>query len=135
MRQRSGLTLTELLVALVILAVTGALLLSRTVNRQGTQRAANADEMKAVMDTARALAVSRKESLRLRVYTDGLWSVATSTVSEPIAAGTMSAPPSALDFTIDARGACRATTGWIPREELRAAFDAGKCSFDAPSSR
>jgi prepilin-type N-terminal cleavage/methylation domain-containing protein len=129
MRRRAGLTLTELLVALVILAIAGAMLLSRTVTRQGTRRAENAGDMKAVVDTARALALSRKETLRLRVYADGLWSVVTPALSDPLAAGTISAPPAPIDLTIEARGGCRATTGWVPREELRAAFDAGKCRF------
>lgn len=130
MRRRLGLTLTELLVALAILVIAGALLLSRRVTRQGTLRAENAGDMKAVVDTARALAVGRKEPMRLRVYADGLWSVVAPTVSDPVAAGTISAPPAPMDFTIDARGVCRATAGWVPRDDLRAAFDAGKCRFE-----
>jgi prepilin-type N-terminal cleavage/methylation domain-containing protein len=131
MRRRSGLTLTELLVALAILGIAGALLLSRKVTQQGTMRAENASDMKAVVDTARALALSRKEPLRVRVYADGLWSVVTAAKSDPLAAGTISTPPAPIDLTIDARGGCRATAGWVPREDLRAAFDAGKCRFDA----
>lgn len=119
----------EVLVALAIVAIAGALLLSRSVTRQGTLRAENADAMKAVVDSARSLATSRKEAMRLRVYADGLWSVETPAVTEPIAAGTVSAPPAPLDLTIDARGVCRPTAGWVPREDLRAAFDAGKCRF------
>lgn len=130
MRRRLGLTLTELLVALAILVIAGALLLSRRVTRQGTLRAENAGDMKAVVDTARALAVGRKEPMRLRVYADGLWSVVAPKVSDPVAAGTISAPPAPMDFTIDARGVCRATAGWVPRDDLRAAFDAGKCRFE-----
>jgi len=130
MRRRAGLTLTELLVALAILVIAGALLLSRRVTRQDSMRAENAGDMKAVVDTARALALSRKEPMRLRVYADGLWSVVAPAVTDPIAAGTIRTPPAPIDFTIDARGVCRATAGWIPREALRAAFDAGKCRFE-----
>ncbi|GAB1341940.1 pilus assembly FimT family protein [Gemmatimonas sp.] len=131
MRRRAGLTLTEVLVVLVILAIAGALLLSRQVTRRGMQRAENAGEMRAVVDSARALARGRSVAVRLRVYADGLWSVEAPAVADPIAAGTMTAPPAPFDVTVDAKGACRATTGSRPREALRAAFDAGKCRFDA----
>jgi prepilin-type N-terminal cleavage/methylation domain-containing protein len=130
MPQRSGLTLTEVLVALVILAIMGAMLLPRVVTRQELRRAEHADAMKAVIDTTRALAVQRQQALRLRVYPDGLWSVEATSDRDPIAAGTVSAPPAGIDLTIDARGACRATPGWVPREVLRAVFDAGKCAFE-----
>jgi len=129
MPQRSGLTLTEVLVALLILAIMGAMLLQRVVTRQEIRRAEHADAMKAVVDTTRALAVQRQEELRLRVYGDGLWSVVATTGRDPIAAGTVSAPPAGIDLTIDARGVCRATSGWAPREALRAVLDAGTCVF------
>ena len=130
MPQRSGLTLTEVLVALVILAIMGAVLLPRVVARQEQRRAEHADAMKAVVDTTRALAVQRRQSLRLRVYADGLWSVESTSDRDPIAAGTMSAPPAGIDLTVEAGGACRATTGWVPREALRAVLDATKCAFE-----
>ena len=129
MPQRSGLTLTEVLVALVILAIMGAMLLPRVVTRQESRRAEHADALKSVVDTTRALAVQRRQSLRLRVYADGLWSVESTSDRDPIAAGTMSAPPAGIDLTIDARGVCRATSGWAPREALRAVLDAGTCVF------
>ncbi|MFN5201900.1 MAG: prepilin-type N-terminal cleavage/methylation domain-containing protein, partial [Gemmatimonas sp.] len=46
--RRAGLTLTEVLVAVAIVAIAGALLLSRQVTRRGTQRAASAHDMTAV---------------------------------------------------------------------------------------
>lgn len=124
----------EVLVVLAILAIAGALLLSRAVARTGTQRAQSADDMTAVVDSARRLAVQRQQTVRVRVYQDGLWSVIAPDLPEPIAAGTITAPPAPLDLSVDARGICRPSTGWIPREELRAAFDAGKCRW-APEPR
>lgn len=126
---RAGLTLMEVVVVLAIIALAGALLLSRQVGRTGTRRAQSADDMTAVVDSARQLAVQRQQTVRLRVYDDGLWSVVAPDLPEPIAAGTMTAPPAPLDLSVDARGICRPSAGWIAREELRAAFDAGKCRW------
>lgn len=131
MRRRAGLTLTEVLVVLLILAIAGALLLSRQVTQRGMQRAKHAGEMGNVVDSARVVAGQRGVAVRLRVYADGLWSVEAPAVADPIAAGTMTAPPAPIDVTVEPKGACRATAGSMPREELRAAFDAGKCRFDA----
>lgn len=128
--QRAGLTLVEVVVALAIVTVAGALLLLRWVTRQEAQRVENAAAMAWVVDSARALAMRRGESLRLRVYADGLWSVVTPSVAEPVAAGTIAAPPAPIDLAIDPRGACRATAGTVPRDALRAAFIAGRCRFD-----
>lgn len=131
MPRRAGLTLTEVLVVLVIIAIAGAVLLSRQVTRQGTRRAENAGAMQVVVDSARTLAARRRETLRLRVYSDGLWKMEAPTVPDPIAAGTTAPPPAPLDLSVDAKGNCRPSPGWTPREELRAAFDAGKCRFPA----
>lgn len=128
-RPRVGLTLMEVVVVLAIIAIAGALLLSRPVSRMGTQRAQTAGDMAAVVDSARRLAVQRQQTMRLRVYDDGLWSVVAPDLAEPIAAGTMTAPPAPLDLSVDARGICRPSAGWVPREELRAAFDTGKCRW------
>ncbi|MCA2990822.1 prepilin-type N-terminal cleavage/methylation domain-containing protein [Gemmatimonas sp.] len=130
--RRAGLTLTEVLVAVAIVAIAGALLLSRQVTRRGTQRAASAHDMTAVVDSARTLAMQRRETLRLRVYHDGLWSVEATGARDPIAAGTITAPLLPLDLAIDPRGRCAPSPGWVPREELRAAFDAGDCRWQAP---
>ncbi|WP_145979029.1 type II secretion system protein [Gemmatimonas phototrophica] len=129
LRLRVGLTLMEVLVVLVILGIAGALLLSRQVTQSGTRRAESASDMKAVVDSARRLAVQRQQSLRVRVYNDGLWSVVAPDLTDPIAAGNITAPPAPLDLTVDARGTCRPSPGWIPSEEHRAAFDAGKCRW------
>lgn len=129
MRQRAGLTLTEVLVVLVIIAIAGALLLSRQVTRQGTLRVEHAGAMREVVDSARTLATQRRDAVRLRIYSDGLWSIEVRGAADPIAAGTMTPPPAPLDLSVDAKGNCRATAGWTPREALRAAFDAGKCRF------
>ncbi|MCO4101538.1 MAG: prepilin-type N-terminal cleavage/methylation domain-containing protein [Gemmatimonas sp.] len=128
-RPRAGLTLVEVVVVLAIIAIAGALLLLRQVSRTGTQRAQSAGDMTAVVDSARRLAVQRQQTMRLRVYDDGLWSVVAPDLPEPIAAGTMTAPPAPLDLSVDARGICRPSAGWIPSEELQAAFDAGKCRW------
>lgn len=130
MPRRAGLTLTEVLVALVIIAITGAVLLSRQVTRQGVRHAESARAMTAMVDSVRTLAARRRETVRLRVYGDGLWSVEVRAQAEPIAAGTMAAPPAPIDVSVTARGECRATPGSTPREALRAAFDAGKCRFE-----
>lgn len=128
-RARAGLTLMEVLVVLVILGIAGALLLSRQVTQNGTRRAESAGDMKAVVDSARRLAVQRQQTLRVRVYNDGLWSVVAPDIADPIAAGNITEPPAPLDLTVDARGTCRPSPGWIPSEAHRAAFDAGKCRW------
>lgn len=123
----------EVVVVLAILGIAGAMVLSRQVLRSGSQRVESAGDTKAVVDSARRLAVQRQQGVRLRVYADGLWSMLSPDASEPIAAGRITAPPAPLDLTVDARGTCRPSAGWVPREELRAAFDAGKCRWDAPA--
>lgn len=126
---RSGLTLFEVLVVLVIMGIAGALVLSRRVSQSGTDRVASAGDMKAVVDSARRLAVARAGTVRVRVYNDGLWSVVIPGDSEPIAAGRITEPPAPMDLTVDARGTCRPSAGWVPREDHRAAFDAGRCQW------
>ncbi len=123
----------EVMVVLAILGMAGAFLLSPGVLPAGRPSAEKAGHMKAVVDSARRLAVQRQQGVRLRVYADGLWSVRSPDASEPIAAGRITAPPAPLDLTVDARGTCRPSAGWVPRDELRAAFDAGKCRWDTPA--
>ncbi len=133
--RRRGLTLIEVVVVLAILGIAGALVVSRQVQRTGSQRVESADDLHVVVDSARRLAVQRQQVVRLRIYADGLWSVLSPDAPEPIAAGRMTAPPAPLDVTVDARGGCRPSAGWVPREELRAAFDAGTCRWAAPAGR
>jgi type II secretory pathway pseudopilin PulG len=131
MRRRAGVALIDVLAALVIIAMAGAAVVTIQVRRRGSVRAANAREMTALVDSARTLARQRRETVRLRVYDDGLWSLETATATDPLAAGTITAPPAPLDLSVDARGGCRASPGWIPREAHRIAFEAGKCRWNA----
>ncbi|MFN5599974.1 MAG: Tfp pilus assembly protein FimT/FimU, partial [Gemmatimonas sp.] len=73
--RRPGLTLIAVVVVRAILRLAGALVVSRQVQRTGSQRVESADDLHVVVDSARRLAVQRQQVVRLRIYADGLWSV------------------------------------------------------------
>ena len=90
-RPRGGITLLELLVALVLVSLTAALV-APALPRPGAEDA-QASAWRTV-DAARATAVRRGETLALDVAADGRWSlVVAHTDSLPLAGGTLPVNP------------------------------------------
>ncbi|MGV3711296.1 MAG: prepilin-type N-terminal cleavage/methylation domain-containing protein [Gemmatimonas sp.] len=113
-RTRRGVTLVELLVVLVLMAIGSALIvpalrLPDTESAEGP--VANglmpSPEVDGVIATARKLALDRGEPLRLRMAADGVWGIVSARNGAAIASGRSEAHPSwAPDMTIDATGTC-----------------------------
>ena len=104
-----GLTLLEMVVALVLLGVVLALSVPALV----PPRVGSADPLQQLLDTARRTAIRRAESLSLAVDADGRWVIASADPSAPetVRSGRLDrSPVAALRVTISPLGAC-ATDG------------------------
>lgn len=124
---RLGLTLLELLVVLVILAITTALVpLSWP-----TPRAADGSALDGLTQTARREAIRRGEELRLRVDADGAWVLAARDGTEILETGRIEAPAAPVSLRVDALGTCR------PGSELAGSgvsFDMLGCRYVATNT-
>lgn len=84
--------------------------------------------------SARRLAVSRGESVRLRLATDGVWAIVGARDGVVLRVGRIDGPAAsggaiaetALDLQIDAMGGC------IPVRIAAIAFDPARCTVTAP---
>ena len=92
LHSRSGLTLLELLVVLVILAITSAIVPLAWRNSRATQTRALDD----LIHTARREAIRRGDELRLRVDGDGAWVLAARDGSDILQSGRIAAPAAAV---------------------------------------
>ncbi|WP_411280580.1 prepilin-type N-terminal cleavage/methylation domain-containing protein [Gemmatimonas sp.] len=100
---RAGLTLLELLVVLVILAITTAIV----PLAWRSPRAAEGSALDGLTQTARREAIRRGEELRLRVDADGSWVLAARDGTDIIETGHSAAPDEPVSIRVDALGTCR----------------------------
>lgn len=137
MRERAGLTLLELLVVLVILAITTAIV----PLAWRSPRATDASALDGLTQTARREAIRRGEELRLRVDADGAWVLAARNGAEVLETGRITAPSATMSLRVDALGTCRpgdmaaagnATSG-VSFDMLRCRFLAVAAPGAAPS--
>lgn len=130
-RLRRGVTLLELLVVLAILGVS-------TVVALPVLRAPAADaepsSQDALVRSARRLAVSRGEPVRLRLATDGVWAIVGARDGTTLRVGRIDAASpttgvptdTRLDLRIDAMGSC------VPVRIAARAFDPARCAVVDP---
>ncbi|WP_309670445.1 prepilin-type N-terminal cleavage/methylation domain-containing protein [Gemmatimonas sp.] len=100
---RAGLTLLELLVVLVILAITTALVPLAWRSPRATGESA----LDGLTQTARRAAIRRGEELRLRVDADGAWVLAAREGTDVLETGRIAAPAAPVSLRVDALGTCR----------------------------
>ena len=117
---RAGLTLLEVLVVLVILALTTALV--PLAWRQ--PRATAGSALHALTQSARHSAIRRGEELRLRVDDDGVWVLAARHGADILDTGRIAAPPTSVSLRIDPLGSCRPGSD---AADSRASFDMLGC--------
>lgn len=142
---RRGVTLLELLVVLVLMAIASALVLpairfphadallgdENSTSSADTKSSAliQSPEVDGVLTQARRLAIKRGEPVRLRVATDGVWAIVSANSGEAIESGrvsdTLSWQP---DLTVDAVGTCMLQPTVVPRANA-VAWDALACRW------
>ena len=137
---RRGTTLLELLVVLVLMAITSALVVpalrfpSLSADDGGSRHTQQSGliptpEVDGVLSGARRLALKRGEPVRLRVATDGVWAIVPLHGGEPIQNGRVTQPLSwQPDLTIDAIGTCVLSASVVPLAGA-AAWDALACRW------
>lgn len=131
---RAGVTLFELLVVLVILAIVTAVVVRQQLPPAPADRREQASDLDALVDSARQLATKQAVTVALRVYDDGLWSIVVPGQTEPLAAGTLDVRGiGALQLTVDPLGACRPVGKWsVKREGTATVWDATRCRWRMP---
>jgi prepilin-type N-terminal cleavage/methylation domain-containing protein len=124
---RAGLTLLELLVVLVILAITTTMV----PLAWRAPRAAAGNALERLTQTARRDAIRRGEELRLRVDTDGVWVLAARDGAAILDTGRIAPPVATVSLRIDALGTCRpgADAGVSAGAEAGASFDMLACRY------
>jgi prepilin-type N-terminal cleavage/methylation domain-containing protein len=130
---RRGVTLVELLVVLVLMAISAALVVPALRPRSGDAlRDGDGQPMSpvdAVLTEARRLAIKRGEPMHLRVTSDGVWAVAPLAGGDAIRDGRL---PTALgwvpDVVIDAMGVCALASGTVA-PQFATAWDALQCRW------
>ena len=100
---RAGLTLLELLVVLVILAITTAVVPLAWQTPRATERSA----LDGLTQTTRREAIRRGEELRLQVDADGAWVLAARDGTDILKTGRITAPTASVSLRVDALGTCR----------------------------
>ena len=133
---RRGVTLLELLVVLVLLAVTAAVVLPTFMPPSTT---AGADPTATVVASARRVAIRRGEPLRLRIASDGIWALVTLHDGVAIDAGRLKtvkqfaddahAVSTELVLTIDALGSCQPGDGSAYGSVYGATYDPLTCRW------
>ena len=123
---RAGLTLLELLVVIVIIAITTAVV----PLAWRTPRATDPSALDGLTQTTRREAIRRGEALRLRVEADGAWVLATGDGADILKTGRIPAPMVFISLRVDALGTCR--PGSEPANSERAGSGA---SFDMLACR
>ena len=123
-RPRAGLTLLELLVVLVILAITTAIV----PLAWRTPRAVDESAVDVLAQTARREAIRRGEELQLRLDADGAWVLAAHDGTDILETGRLAAPTAPLSLRVDALGTCRPGSGTA---DSGASFDMLTCRYTA----
>lgn len=121
-----GVTLLELLIVLVLMAVAAALVLPSFGRRDGPQETAPV----ALITSARRAAIRRAEPLRVRLRPDGAWSLTSQRDGAVIDSGRVRESLPATDVLIDALGGC------VPSAQTATAamFDPLTCTaLDGPA--
>lgn len=131
---RRGVTLFELLVVLVILAIVTAAVVRQQLPPAPADRREQATDLDQLVDSARQLATRQAVTVALRIYDDGLWSIVIPGQSEPLAAGTMDVRGiGAMQLTVDPMGTCRPVGKWsVKREGTATVWDATRCRWRMP---
>ena len=141
---RRGVTLLELLVVLVLMAIASALVLPAvrfpgigSFDGEALTPSKNAPsgeliqspEVDGVLTQARRLAIKRGEPVRLRVATDGVWAIVSANSGQPIKSGRVSEALSwRPDVTVDAVGTCMLQPTVVP-SATAVAWDALACRW------
>ncbi|MES2523261.1 MAG: prepilin-type N-terminal cleavage/methylation domain-containing protein [Gemmatimonadota bacterium] len=144
---RRGVTLLELLVVLVLMAVAASVVLPVFGVRPAGSGSADAGSgLDVVIASARRSAIQRGAPVHLRVATDGVWALAAAVDGEllsggriELAAGSVAASR-AIDLQIDAMGSCLPgtnTPAGTDASTTRSTLvpDAPALSFDALACR
>lgn len=131
---RSGVTLFELLVVLVVLGIITAAVVRQQLPPAPADRRDQSPDLDRLVDSARQLATRQAVTVALRVYDDGLWSIVVPGQPEPLAAGTLDVRGiGALQLTVDPLGACRPVGKWsVTREGTATVWDATRCRWRVP---
>ncbi|MEO7363088.1 MAG: prepilin-type N-terminal cleavage/methylation domain-containing protein [Gemmatimonadaceae bacterium] len=145
---RRGVTLLELLVVLVLMAIASALVLpavrfprADTLEGDPTTPSSTSPlraliqspEVDGVLTQARRLAIKRGEPVRLRVATDGVWAIVSANTGESLESGRVAEKLSwQPDLTIDAVGTCMLEPMVVPRANA-VAWDALACRWRGAS--
>jgi prepilin-type N-terminal cleavage/methylation domain-containing protein len=139
---RAGLTLLELLVVLVILAITTTVV--PLVWR--APRAAAGSALDRLTQSARRDAIRRGEELRLRVDADGVWVLGARNGAAILDTGRIAPPVATVSLRIDALGTCRpgadagadagagAGAGADAYADAGASFDMLACRYRPPAT-
>lgn len=141
---RRGVTLLELLVVLVLMAIASAVVLPafRTSNADALVGVLNdsdsgvaasgliaTPDVDDVLTKARRIAIKRGEPVRVRVAGDGVWAIVSANGGEPIENGRV---PKAVswtpDLTVDAIGNCLLQPASVPIQQA-IAWDALACRW------
>ena len=130
---RHGVTMLELLVVLVLMAISAALVVPalrpRTEMALALPDGLPPSALDAVIADARRLAVKRGQPLHLRVANDGVWAVAPEAGGGVIRDGRVSGALSWIpDITVDAMGVCALYGGVVPPQSATA-WDALQCRW------
>lgn len=140
---RPGVTLLELLVVLVLMAISAALVLpalrfsgiSELGDAPGTATVGSesdrlpATEADKVLTAVRKLALRRGEPLRVRVASDGVWAAVPLNGGNSVLEGRVPLPLNwQPDVTIDATGSCVLAERTVPAPGARA-WDALACRW------
>ncbi|MDQ6611028.1 MAG: prepilin-type N-terminal cleavage/methylation domain-containing protein [Gemmatimonadota bacterium] len=128
--KRAGVTLLELLVVLVLIAISATLVVpAMRLPQDITKSSGTRDGSDAIITNARRIAIMRGEPVHLKVDADGVWAVVPLRGGDAIQAGRTSEPlrwhP---DVNIDAIGVCALNDGVVPRDGVRA-WDALACRW------
>ncbi len=124
---RAGLTLLELLVVIVILAITTAIVPLAWRPPRATEGSA----LDGLTQTVRREAIRRGEELRVRVDADGAWVLAARNGTDILETGRLAAPVAPVSLRVDALGTCR------PGSEMAgsgASFDMLSCRYVATNA-
>ncbi|HYW32631.1 MAG TPA: prepilin-type N-terminal cleavage/methylation domain-containing protein [Gemmatimonas sp.] len=121
---RRGVTLLELLVVLVLMAVASAVVLPlldvRPNRSESGLLATDLSAVDALVAKARRAAIQRGAPVRLRVAADGLWAMANQLDGELLSSGRLpDAAHQPVDLHIDAMGSC------LPAGTLNVGVNAG----------
>jgi len=117
-------TLLELLIVLVIMAVSAAMVAPVLSRREIDGRAADASWINA----ARHTAIRRGEPLRLERHADGAWRLTTQRTGTAIDSGRVDTARATMVLLIDALGGC------VPATAMPLAFDALSCDMPRDSA-